>query len=170
VELIEFGRLSDEARADVEGDEPDPFGAAGNTLTYRAKDRHVALRGDDGHLVASTGMLELDVEVSGERFAVVGIGGVIVNARHRGRGLAREVVEAALARARTLGPRLALLFCHEDRAGLYEGLGFAYVTAAVTVEQPGGGGAAIGQRSMWRALAPGATWPDGPVSVLSLPF
>jgi predicted N-acetyltransferase YhbS len=170
VELVEFGRLTDQARADVEGDEPDPFDAAGNTLTYRAKDRHVALRGEDGHIVASTGMLEIDVEVAADRFGAVGIGGVIVNARHRGRGLARELVGAALDRARTLGPRFALLFCHQDRAGLYERLGFAYVTAAVTVQQPCGRSAEMPQRTMWRALAPGATWPDGPVSVLSLPF
>jgi predicted N-acetyltransferase YhbS len=169
VELVEFGRLTDAARADLEGDEADPFDAAGFTLRYRPKERHVALRGDDGHLVASTGIVVAEVEVAGERFEVVGIGGVIVNARYRGRGLARKVVDAALERAATLGPSFALLFCHEDRAGLYERLGFTTVPPPVLVEQAEGE-AEMPQRTMWRALRPDASWPDGPLVVRSLPF
>ena len=151
------------------GDEADPFDAAGSTLQYRAKDQHVALREQGGPLVASTGMLLVDVEVAQERFPVVGIGGVIVNAAFRGRGLAREVVEAALAKARTLGPAHALLFCHADRAGLYRRLGFAEVLSEVVIQQPGGP-AVMPQRTMWRALRDDATWPTGPVIVHSLPF
>ena len=41
---------------------------------------------------ASTGMLVVEVEVQVQRFSVVGFGGVIVRADHRGRGLAREIV------------------------------------------------------------------------------
>src|ERR1039458_2304244 len=67
-----------------------------------------------------------------------GFGGVIVRADHRGRGLAREVAQAALAKARTLGPAFALLFCHEDRAGLYRKLGFAEIISEVVVKQPDG--------------------------------
>lgn len=169
LELIEFGPLTDRARADVEGDESDPFDGAGNLLTFRPKQRHVALKGADGRLVASTGMLDLDVEVAGRRFAVVGIGGVIVNARHRGRGLARRIVEAALEHAAGRGADFAILFCHEDRAGLYERLGFATIPPPVTVEQPGGS-AEITERTMWRGLRLGVSWPDGPVAVRSLPF
>lgn len=168
MEIVEFGRLTDAFREAVEGDEPDPFDAAGNTLQFRAKERHVGLRDESG-LIASTGMLVVDVEVGGTRFPVVGIGGVIVRQSHRGRGLARRVVAAALDRARALGPDVALLFCHADRADLYRKLGFSEVTDPVLVAQPDGY-APMSQRTMWRGLADGATWPAGSVRVESLPF
>jgi predicted N-acetyltransferase YhbS len=169
VEIVEFGPLTDELRAQLEGDEEDPFDASGIHLQFRRKEQHVAVRGPGGTLVASTGMLVVDVEVGPSRFPVVGIGGVIVNEHWRGRGLARRVVEAALSKARTLGPDFALLFCHDDRAGLYVRLGFADVASDVLVEQPGGHQSITG-RTMWRALHPDAAWPAGEVTVLSLPF
>jgi predicted N-acetyltransferase YhbS len=69
---------------------------------------------------------------------VVGLGGVIVKAEQRGRGLARQLLRAALRKARSLGPAFAILFCHEDRADLYRKLGFAEVSDEVVVRQPGG--------------------------------
>jgi predicted GNAT family N-acyltransferase len=191
MEVVEFGPLTDELRAQLEGDEDDPFDAAGIELQFRRKERHVALRAPDGALVASTGLLVVEVEVESARFPagatneptrsparaeseptrfpVVGVGGVIVNRRWRGRGLARQVVEAALATAQTLGPDFALLFCHDDRAGLYVRLGFADVPGVVRVDQPGGY-RAMPQRAMWRALSPGVRWPEGELIVHSLPF
>jgi hypothetical protein len=79
------------------------------------------------------------------------------------------VVQAALARAADLGPAFALLFCHDDRAGLYRKLGFTTVSAAVSVQQAHGD-APMPQLTMWRALAPNAEWPGGPVRLHSLPF
>ncbi len=168
MEVIEFGPLSQEQREELEGDEPDPFDAAGARLTYQAKEHHVGLR-HHGRLVASTGWLVVDVEVGHERFAVVGFGGVIVNARHRGRGLARQVLQAALAKAETLGPPFVILFCHDDRIGLYLKVGFHEVDAEVHVKQPHGY-AAIPEHTMWRALRPDHSWPLGPLVVHSLPF
>lgn len=169
MKLVEFGALSARQRSQLEEDEPDPFDARGVTLQFRRKDRHVGLRDDRGRLVASTGMLVVDVEVNSERFPVVGVGGVIVNARHRGRGLGREVVQGALARAKTLGPVFALLFCHEDRAGLYRKLGFAEIEAEVIVRQPTGY-VPMPQQAMWRGLRENVRWPSGNVVVHSLPF
>jgi predicted N-acetyltransferase YhbS len=169
MEVVEFGRLSDQHRRALEGDEPDPFDAAGIALRFRPKERHVGLQDESGRLVASTGIVVVDVEVDGERFPVVGLGGVIVSASYRGRGLARRVVEVALARARRLGPRFAVLFCHEDRAGLYRKLGFVELLGDVLVEQPGGH-ATMTQRTMWIALHRDASWPSGKVIVHSLPF
>jgi predicted N-acetyltransferase YhbS len=169
MEIVEFGRLRREQRAELEGDEDDPFDAAGSTLAYQPKDRHVGIHDDRGRLVASTGMLVVEVEVQAQRFSVVGFGGVIVRADHRGRGLAREIVQAALGKARTLGPAFALLFCHEDRAGLYRKLGFAEIISQVVVKQPDGC-APMPDRAMWQALHSHATWPDGAVIVHSLPF
>ena len=169
MQIIEFGRLTAVMRAQLEGDEANPFGDPGSALRYRRKERHVGLRDDSGRIVASTGMLVIDVEVEGQSFAVVGIGGVIVSAQHRGRGLAREVMAGALAKARSLGPEFAILFCFEDRAGLYRKLGFAPITAEVVVRQPDGY-APMSQLAMWHPLRPGAIWPDGAVLVQSLPF
>ena len=169
MEIIEFGQLTHRQRAELEGNEDDPFDAAGAALVYQGKDRHVGLRDDAGRLVASTGMLVVDVEVQDRRFPVVGVGGVIVNARYRGRGLARQVVEAALTRAQSPGPAFALLFCHEDRAGLYRKLGFLDVVSAVVVKQPDGF-KAMPDRTMWHSLRPDATWPSGEVTVHGLPY
>ncbi|MGO9888713.1 MAG: GNAT family N-acetyltransferase [Solirubrobacteraceae bacterium] len=133
------------------------------------KQQHVALSDERGRLVASAGMVVVEVEVADERFEVVGLGGVIVNADHRGRGLARTVVNAAITKAAMLGPRFMLLFCHPDRAGLYDRLGFNQVEPPVHVQQPDGY-AEMPMQTMWRALADGATWPSGHLTVRGLPF
>lgn len=169
VEIVEFGPLTDALRRELEGDERDPFDARGITLHFQPKDRHVGLRDDMGRLVASTGLVLVEVEVGRERFPVVGLGGVIVNAQHRGRGLGRQVVQAALTKATKLGPAFALLFCHEDRAGLYRKLGFSLVDAEVVVWQSAGY-ASMSQQTMWRPLHGAREWPPGGVVVHSLPF
>ena len=168
MELVELGRLTPEDRAQLEGDEADPFGAAGNELTWQRKDRHVALK-HDGRLVASTGLVIVDVEVAQELFPVAGLGGVIVARAHRGQGLMRRVVEAALELAATLGPERALLFCSEENSRRYARFGFQPLAAAVVADQPDGT-AEMGEVCMWRPLRPGAGWPDGPVRLLGLPF
>jgi hypothetical protein len=62
-----------------------------------------------------------------------------------------------------------LLFCHPDRVGLYRRLGFGYVEPPVMVQQPEGY-AEMPMRTMWRALAAGASWPSGCLTVHGLPF
>jgi predicted N-acetyltransferase YhbS len=169
MEIVVFGPLTQEQRAELEGDEHDPFDAAGSTLVYQRKERHVGIKDDRGRLIASTGMLVVQAEVQGRRFPVVGFGGVIVTAHHRGRGLARSVVKVALTKARTLGPPFVILFCHEDRAGLYRKLGFDVIGSEVVVKQPHGY-AAMPDRTMWHALHPDAIWPEGAMTVHGLPF
>ncbi len=116
MEIVEFGHMTAGQRDELQGEEDDPFGGAGITLEFQRKQQHVALSDERGRLVASAGMVVVEVEVADERFEVVGLGGVIVNAADRGRGLARTVVTAAITKAATLGPRFMLLFCHPDRA------------------------------------------------------
>lgn len=170
MEPIEFGPLTDEFRAELEGDELDPWDADRvPPMEWRAKDLHVGLRDDRGWLVANAGLLVVEVEVGGERLDVVGLGGVIVNHRYRGRGLSLRVLEAALAKAATLGPDFILLFCHPDRMGLYRRLGFGEVSDEVRVHSSRGE-VTMPMRTMWRALRPGATWPDGPVALQGRPF
>jgi predicted N-acetyltransferase YhbS len=170
MELVEFGPLTDELRAQVEGDEADPWDAARvPPLQWRGKEHHLALRDDGGRLIASAGLLSADVEVGGVRFPVVGLGGVIVNRAHRGRGLSLRVVEAALSKAVTLGPKFAVLFCHEDRIGLYRRFGFEVVHADVLVGHDGDR-IVMPMHTMWRALTTDANWPDGRVEVDGPPF
>jgi predicted N-acetyltransferase YhbS len=169
MEIVDLGRLTDGQRADLEGGEDDPFDGAGVSLRFRPKDRHVVMRESGGRLVASAGLTVAEVEVAGTRIPVVGLGGVIVNADHRGRGLARQIVEEALDRARTMGPPFVILFCHVNRAGLYSQLGFVEIDHLVTVQQPHTF-ETMPMRTMWRALHPDASWPEGPVRVHSLPF
>lgn len=57
LEVLEFGRLSESQRAELEAGEEDPFDAAGNTLQWRPKDRHLVLGRPDGTLVASAGLV-----------------------------------------------------------------------------------------------------------------
>jgi predicted N-acetyltransferase YhbS len=169
MDIVEFGPLTAELKHELEGNEDDPFDTRGITLQFRPKDQHVGLKDDFGRLVASTGFLVVEVEVGRQRFPVVGFGGVIVKAEQRGRGLARQLLRAALRKARSLGPAFAILFCHEDRADLYRKLGFAEVSDEVVVRQPGGY-APMPQRTMWRSLKPDRRWPDGKLTVHSLPF
>jgi GNAT superfamily N-acetyltransferase len=172
VELIEFGCLSDEQYAELVGDEDDPFHAAEFRLEWRPKDRHVALRGDDGRLLAAAGLVVVEVQFAAQRtMPVVGIGGVIVTASQRGRGFGRRVISEALRRAEALGPEIAMLFCRAESAGLYRRHGFSEVRGTVLVDQPGevvevsGSGVA-----MWRPLNAGARLPGGMVKVKGLPF
>ena len=170
MDVIEFGALSDSQRAELEGDEEDPFDARGTELWWRAKDQHVAIRDADGRLVASAGLVLAEIQVDdGPAIAVVGIGGVIVAARYRGRGLANRIIDETLRRASTLGPVLAILFCHRDRVGLYERHQFAEIPPPVMVQQPQGF-AQIPEVAMWRAIRDGASLPPGLVKLNSLPF
>lgn len=170
MDVVEFGSLTDTLRAELEGGEEDPFDAAGNTLQWRPKDRHVALRGDDGHLIASAGLVLANVQLGkAEPVPVVGIGGVLVNRAHRGRGLGNRVIIEVLARAATLGPELALLFCHRDRAGLYARHDFVEIPPPVLVEQPGGR-IEMPMVTMWRPLREGAELTAGSLIVHGLPF
>jgi GNAT superfamily N-acetyltransferase len=100
---------------------------------------------------------------------VVGVGGVIVAAPHRGQGLATRVIVEALRRAATLGPDVAMLFCHRDRVGLYRRHQFVEIFPPVFVDQPGGL-IEMPMVAMWRTIRAGVELPAGRVVVCGLPF
>jgi len=172
VDLVEFGRLSDEQYAALVVDEDDPWNAAEFGLEWLPKDHHVGIRDDDGRLVAMAGLVVVKVQF-GERppVSVVGVGGVIVTASQRGRGLGRWVISEALRRAEAMGREIAMLFCRVESAGFYRRHGFAEVPGRVFVDQPSGiveiSGAGV---AMWRPLKAGVRLPDGIVNVKGLPF
>jgi predicted GNAT family N-acyltransferase len=170
VDLVDLGRLTEEQYAELVGDEVDPWGAAGVTLDWRAKDRHVVVRDDCARLVAAAGLVEAEVQF-GERppVPVVGIGGVIVSAPHRRRGYGQRVIAAAIRRAQEMGPDVAMLFCRPALVERYRGHGFAEVPGPVLVDQPSGA-VEMPWVTMWRPLKHGATFGDGIVKLHGLPF
>jgi GNAT superfamily N-acetyltransferase len=170
MDLIELDRLRPEQTAELVGDEVDPWSSAGVDLEWRPKDRYVALRDDEGRLAAAAGLVLAEVSFGGRPpTTVVGIGGVIVAAPYRGRGLGWRVISEVIARAEAQGPEIAVLFCWPDRAELYRRHGFAEVPGPVWVGQAERI-VAVPHVTMWRPLKPGAALPDGDVRVEGLPF
>ena len=162
--IEQVGMLPRETWDALISDEHDPFGVGDDTTEWRRKE-HFTVLYDGDRPIAATGLLVVETD-HGE---TVGVGGVIVNRDHRKQGHLRPVFEAALERAKTLGPDTAMLFCADWNVELYAHLGFREIAAPVTVDQPDGP-KVMTDTAMWRPLREGATWPDGPVRVRGLPF
>jgi predicted GNAT family N-acyltransferase len=155
---------------DVQDGEHQPWGGLGESLQWADKERHVGIRDDDGRLLALAGLLTASVAVDGHgEFPVVGIGGVIVSHSRRGEGMARALLEEVLRISAGVGPKRAMLFCRPELMALYGRFGFKAITPPVVAEQSTGS-IEVPLRAMWLALAPGASWPQGGVRVLGLPF
>ncbi|MFJ8079022.1 GNAT family N-acetyltransferase [Streptomyces sp. NPDC096205] len=164
-------RLAAYTRSDLTeilGDGDDPFGVAGTGLTFLPKDEHFGIR-LAGRLVAHAGLLRLSLTVGDTRTEAMGVGGVAVAPDVRGRGLARRVVAAALAHARTQGPPYALLFCRTPLVPFYAHLGWHPVQAPVHVEQHDGP-VLMPLNTMWTPLRDEADWPLGTVRLHSFPM
>jgi predicted GNAT family N-acyltransferase len=169
-ELVELGEITDEQESEVVAGEHAAWGGVGEELEWAEKQRHVALRSADGGLVAIAGALVAQVEVEGtERFEVLGIGGVMVTASERGRGLVWRLLEPLLEIAAEMGPQRAMLFCRPQLTALYEKFAFAEITAPVWARQPEGK-IEMPLCAMWRPLRAGVRWPEGRVEVQGLPF
>ncbi len=167
--MVELGPLTDRDWAELTAGEPEPFGAIGHTLEWRPKDRHLALRGPDGRLVAAGGALVARVDAGDESFDVVGVGSLVVTPSLRGTGLMWSLGEPLLRLAGQLGPERAMLFCREELVPVYSRLGFERITAPVRADQPGGR-IPVPLAAMWRPLREDVRWPPGPVEVHGLPF
>jgi predicted GNAT family N-acyltransferase len=171
VELVELGALTDEDWDEVLDGEPEAFGPIGAGLEWRPKDRHVALRVDDGRLVAFAGAAVVTVETAAAgAFEVVGLGSVLVTRSRRGRGLLTRLREPLLELAASLDPDRAALFCRTELVALYRRWGFAEIEAPVWADQPGGR-IEMALPAMWRPLRDAdVEWPPGRVDVRGLPF
>jgi predicted GNAT family N-acyltransferase len=170
MELVELTALSEQDWAELIAGEQEPWGATGEELQWRDKDRHVGLRTPDGSMAAAGGavIVEVDVEAVGG-FDVVGIGGVFVTGSLRGQGLTGRLLPMLMGMAETMGPDRAMLFCRPELVGLYARHGFAEIAAPVWADQPDGR-IMMPMRAMWRALRPATAWPPGRVDVRGLPF
>jgi predicted N-acetyltransferase YhbS len=168
MEIIQVDDVTPEQWEALRAGEADPFGADGMDLEWRRKNVHTVLR-DGDRLIAHVGLLVVELEAGGRAFPAVGVGGVFVTRARRGQGLLRPLLDSALGRAAELGPAHAMLFCSDRNARMYERFGFRLIAAPVVVDQPGGP-VEMPDNAMWRPLRDGASWPDGPVRVLGLPF
>ncbi len=101
--------------------------------------RHALVEG--GRVLASAKRYDLEARAGGRRLAVAGIGAVFTPPDLRGRGHARELVDALVADAARRGCEQALLFS-EIGAAYYERLGFRVVPMwEQTIEVTAGRGA-----------------------------
>ena len=119
--------------------EQQAFGGLGEELSWAEKERHVCVVDEHGRLLAHAGAMVARVTVGGgEEFPVVGIGGVLVTHRMRGRGLARMVLEAIMGLAVGIGPDRAMLFCREGLVPFYGEFGFEPIIGPVRPSSPAG--------------------------------
>lgn len=87
---------------------------------------------DDGALVARVAAHSYESWWHGRRVATCGIAGVTVAPEHRGTGLLRPLVEAALESAAARGEVVSTLY--PTAAGIYRSLGYELVTSLDTIE------------------------------------
>ncbi|MFF4324058.1 GNAT family N-acetyltransferase [Streptomyces sp. NPDC001568] len=163
-----LSRYTQAEQREILGEGVDPFGVADTGLTWLPKEEHFGVR-LDGRLVAHTGLLRIPVTIAGVDVEAVGVGGVAVAPDVRGRGLARTAMTAALAHARTMGPRHGLLFCRPPLVPLYQRLGWRTLDEDVRVEQPGGP-VIMPLRTMWTPLHDDADLPAGGIRLRSFPM
>ncbi len=150
--------------------EREPWGAAGERLSWRDKTRNIGLRDDDGRLLAAGGAVLAELHADGgPPFEVGGLGGLVVTRSARGRGLARELAGHLLELARELPADRAMLFCEPHLEGLYREFGFEEITDPVWVDQPAGR-VRMPMGAMWRPLCDGVGWPPGELYLDGEPF
>ncbi len=169
VELIDLPEFGPDDFDLVTGGEPDPFGTDHLGIEWLDKSDHLGLM-DGGRLIGHAGWVASTVRTAdGWEGAVLGLGGVMMHPDYRGHGVGAQLVEGAMARMRSGGPRLGILFCRPERLAFYGRLGWIPVTSEVTVDQPTGT-IVMPLRTCWSALEEGASLPAGDLRVVGLPF
>jgi predicted GNAT family N-acyltransferase len=183
MELVALHEVTERQWEELIEGEREPWGAGPEQLSWREKTHNVGIRARDGTLLAVAGSVLADVEIArsgrvrslrgdrpgGARFSVLGIGGVFVAPRARGRGLVARLLEGLLTPGRELGPERAMLFCRQHLVRMYHGFDFREIDAPVWAEQPAGR-LRMPLAAMWRPLRADIAWPEGRVDLLGLPF
>jgi hypothetical protein len=168
VKFEELGELSIHDWVELTGREPEPFGHTTAALVFRPKDHHIAMRGEDGRLLAAAGATIATISVGDVSFEVVGLGALIVRPDVRGRGLSLPLRLELRKLALRLGPDRAMLFCEPPQLPLLRAADYRLLETVVRVDQPEGR-VEMPLPAMWRPMRP-AGWPPGEVDVDGLPF
>lgn len=168
--LVELDPQAEPYWEELLAGEQEPWGGTGEHLSWRNKTRNIGLRDDEGRRPAAGGMVLAEVHTATHPpFAVVGLGGLVVRAGERGRGLARRLASDLLELARELPAERAMLFCEPRLMALYGEFGFREITDPVWAEQPQGP-VRMPLSAMWRPLREGADWPAGELYLDGQPF
>lgn len=83
-----------------------------------------ALVSEDDRVIAHLGVVQRRIKVGGTPVEMAGIQNVCVLDEHRGRGLCREMLAAAMAEAKSRGIDFGLLFCVAELVPVYERCGW----------------------------------------------
>jgi predicted GNAT family N-acyltransferase len=170
MELVRLHEVTERQWEELIEGEREPWGRGPEQLSWREKTHSVGIRARDGTLLAVAGSVLAEIEIAGgARFPVLGIGGVFVAPRARGRGLVARLLEGLLTPGRGRGPERAMLFCRPHLVRMYRGFDFREIDAPVWAEQPAGR-VRMPLSAMWRPLRADIAWPEGQVEVLGLPF
>jgi hypothetical protein len=162
------GPLPESLRAQLSEGEADPSGIAGAGLTFAPKEHFViAFAGEQA--LASAGWLARDVRVDGDSVAAAALGGVLVRASCRGRGLSRVVSSEAMSGAARAGRTHGILLCKPQVEPLWAHLGWTEIRSQVTFTDLDGEPRRWPLAAMVRPLRD-QPWPSGDVDLAGLPF
>jgi predicted N-acetyltransferase YhbS len=169
VELIDLPVFGPGEFDRIVGGTRDAFGTDHLGIEWLEKSHHVGLM-DDGLLVGHAGWVASSVQTAGRQVVeVLGLGGVIMHADYRGRGVGAQLVEGAMHRMSASGVGVGMLFCRPERLAFYGRLGWLPITDPVRVGQPGGS-IVMPLRTCWTPLAEGSELPGGTLDLRGLPF
>ncbi len=169
MEVLELADFGPAAYDQIVDGELDPYGTDHLDIHWREKTGHVALV-ERGRIIGHAGWVPADLRAAGaEQVRIVGLGGVMVHRRHRGRGLGHRLVTEAMERMGRLGVPLGMLFCRTQRVPFYESLGWYPTEERVTADQPGGT-VAMPLVTCWTPLTEGAAPPRSALHIDGLPF
>jgi aminoglycoside 2'-N-acetyltransferase I len=169
VEVRLTDRLSDEERRELFEWGEDIFGLRTFKIQWRPKDLHFVVEAS-GRPVAHVGVLRHTVRVGGRAVTVGGVGGVVTRGDTQGRGYARLAMGRACSFLREeMGVEFGFLFCRDPLVPFYEKLGWQLLRAPVMVEQGDEGPRRMPLNAMVLPFG-GRAWPEGEVSLDSLPW
>lgn len=169
VEIRLADRLSEEERRELFEWGEDPFGMREMKIQWRPKELHFVVE-FAGRPVSHVGVLRHTVAAGGRAVVVGGVGGVITRPEAQGSGYASLALERASAFMRDeLDVEFGFLFCRDPLVPFYRRHGWHLVAAPVTVSQDQDPPLVMPLNSMVLPFANRA-WPDGPVSLESLPW
>jgi GNAT superfamily N-acetyltransferase len=148
--------------------DPDPFDTRHLALEWRPKDLHLLFELDEGP-VSHVGLLRQAVQVGDRPVLVAGVGGVITVPDARRRGYAARLLRQALqVMSAEWRVEAGLLFCLPRMIPYYSRLGWRTVEQPVTIAQSAG--PVISPLPVMVLPVTLEQWPDGPVTLGSLPW
>ena len=120
-------------------------------------------------LVAQVGVLQRTITISNKPLLIAGIGFLITEPRHRGRGFATELMKQTDVFVRVkLELSFSLLTCKPRLETLYSGMGWRAVNCPNVFTQP------TGNRSCGGLImineCGGIPWPEGEIDLCGLPW